>query len=63
MAVGVSMRKLSYSNGSPFARKVRIVLYEKGIEYEHDVDDRVRSVEEIELVSTRGGSDRASRGR
>lgn len=31
------MRKLLFSNGSPFARKVRIVLAEKGLEFERDV--------------------------
>ena len=41
------MRKLHFSNGSPFARKVRIVLHEKGLDYERDVQDRVRPVEEI----------------
>ena len=41
------MRKLFFSNGSPFARKVRIVLHEKGLDYERDVQDRVRPVEEI----------------
>ena len=41
------MRKLLYSNGSPFARKVRIVLIEKGLEFESDVYDAVRPIEEI----------------
>jgi glutathione S-transferase len=31
--------KLYFSNGSPFARKVRIVLAEKGLAYEHNVFD------------------------
>ena len=38
------MMKLYYSNGSPFARKVRIVLAEKGLAYEPDVNDAVRPV-------------------
>lgn len=33
----VLMLKLSLTGGSPFARKVRIVLAEKGLEYEKDV--------------------------
>ena len=37
---------LYYSNGSPFARKVRIVLHEKGIPFEADVDDRLRPIAE-----------------
>lgn len=43
-----SVRKLYYSNGSPFARKVRIVLYEKGLAYEPDINDKVRPAEEIQ---------------
>ena len=39
--------KLYYSNGSPFARRVRIVLLEKGIEFESDVKDIIRPIEEI----------------
>jgi glutathione S-transferase len=38
--------KLFYSNGSPYARKVRIVLAEKNLPYEADVDDRVRPIDE-----------------
>jgi glutathione S-transferase len=38
--------KLYCSNGSPFARKVRIVLAEKGLAYEADIQDRLRPVEE-----------------
>jgi glutathione S-transferase len=38
--------KLYYSTGSPYARKVRIVLAEKGLDYEADLDDRVRPIEE-----------------
>ena len=44
-------RRLHFSNGSPFARKVRIVLHEKGLEYERDIDDRVRPLEEIESLN------------
>jgi glutathione S-transferase len=36
--------KLYFSNGSPFARKVRIVLAEKGLAYEADVNDAVRPI-------------------
>ena len=36
------MRKLWFSEGSPFARKVRIVLAEKGLEYENDVRSNIR---------------------
>ena len=38
--------KLYCSNGSPFARKVRIVLAEKGLAYEADIQDRLRPVSE-----------------
>lgn len=41
------MRKLLYSNGSPFARRVRVVLIEKGLAFESDVNDAVRPIEEI----------------
>ncbi len=41
------MRKLYFSNGSPFARKVRIVLEEKGLDYEKDINDAVRPIEEV----------------
>ncbi|HWA47484.1 MAG TPA: glutathione S-transferase family protein [Dongiaceae bacterium] len=41
------MRKLLYSNGSPYARRVRIVLLEKGLPFESDVLDAVRPVENI----------------
>jgi glutathione S-transferase len=34
--------KLYFSNGSPFARKVRIVLAEKGLAYEADLDNGLR---------------------
>lgn len=37
--------KLYFSNGSPFARKVRIVLEEKGLLYDKDVYDAVRPIE------------------
>jgi glutathione S-transferase len=39
--------KLLYSNGSPFARKVRIALFEKGLNFEADVHDAVRPIEQI----------------
>jgi glutathione S-transferase len=38
--------KLYFSSGSPFARKVRIVLAEKRLAYEADLDDRLRSAEQ-----------------
>lgn len=41
------MRKLMFSNGSPFARRVRIVLEEKGLPYERDVLDAIRPIEQI----------------
>jgi glutathione S-transferase len=41
------MRKLLYSNGSPFARRVRVVLIEKGLPFDSDISDRVRPIEEI----------------
>jgi glutathione S-transferase len=31
------MRKLVFSDGSPFARKVRIILAEKRLEFEADI--------------------------
>jgi len=37
--------KLWFSEGSPFARKVRIVLAEKGLEYEKDVLNDFRPVD------------------
>jgi len=43
---GRKTMKLYCSNGSPFARKVRIVLAEKGLAYDADIQDRVRPVEE-----------------
>ena len=36
--------KLYYSNGSPFARKVRVVLAEKGLVHETDIEDGLRPV-------------------
>jgi glutathione S-transferase len=43
------MRKLLYSDGSPFARKVRIVLHEKGLDYEADLmNGGLRPVEAIQ---------------
>jgi glutathione S-transferase len=41
------MRKLLYSNGSPYARRVRIVLLEKGLDFESDIHDALRPIEEI----------------
>ncbi len=41
------MRKLLFSNGSPYARRVRIVLLEKGLAFEADIDDGVRPIETI----------------
>lgn len=41
------MRKLYMSRGSPFARRVRIVLAEKGLDHEEDIYDRVRPIEAI----------------
>jgi len=38
--------KLFYSNGSPFARKVRIVLIEKGLVFESDISDGGRPIDE-----------------
>jgi glutathione S-transferase len=40
-------RKLLYSNGSPFARRVRIVLLEKGLSFDHDVHDALRPIDDI----------------
>ena len=37
--------RLYFSNGSPFARKVRIVLAEKGLAYEPDLEDGLRPVD------------------
>ena len=42
------MRRLLYSNGSPYSRRVRVVLLEKGLEFESDVYDAVRPIEEIQ---------------
>lgn len=41
------MRKLLFSNGSPYARRVRIALIEKGLQFESDINDAVRPIEEI----------------
>lgn len=46
------MRKLIYSSaGSPFARKVRIVLHEKGLDYEEDVRPGLRPIEELKALN------------
>ena len=42
------MRKLLYSNGSPYARRVRVVLIEKGLAFDPDINDGVRPIEEIQ---------------
>jgi glutathione S-transferase len=42
------MRKLLYSNGSPYARRVRVVLLEKGLAFDPDINDGVRPIEEIQ---------------
>jgi glutathione S-transferase len=41
------LRKLLYSHGSPYARRVRIVLLEMGLDFQSDINDAVRPVEEI----------------
>ena len=45
------MRKLLFSNASPFARRVRVVLEEKQLSYEKDILDALRPVEEIRSVN------------
>ena len=40
------MRKLFFTTGSPFARAVRIVLVEKGLDFERDETFTTPSVEE-----------------
>ncbi|HSH99454.1 MAG TPA: glutathione S-transferase family protein [Reyranella sp.] len=37
--------RLYFSSGSPFARKVRVVLAEKGLAYEADLEDGLRPVD------------------
>jgi glutathione S-transferase len=44
------MRKLWFSEGSPFARKVRIVLAEKGLEYQKDVLNGIRPEDAHRMV-------------
>jgi len=41
-----AIMKLFFSNGSPYARKVRVVLAEMRLTYEADVQDRVRPIAE-----------------
>ena len=41
------MRKLLYSNGSPYARRVRVVLIEKQLDFDSDINDAVRPIDEI----------------
>lgn len=45
------MRKLYFSNGSPYARKIRIILLEKGLEFDADINDAIRPIEEIEPLN------------
>jgi glutathione S-transferase len=46
------MRKLIYSSaGSPFARKVRIVLHEKALDYDQDVRPGLRPVDELKALN------------
>lgn len=45
------MRKLYFSPGSPYARKVRIVLAEKGLDYEGEDSTLNRSFEELAPVN------------
>ena len=43
--------KLYYSLGSPTARKVRIVLDEKGLEFESDILNKLRPVDEFKSIN------------
>ena len=45
------MRKLYYSQGSPFARKVRVVLAEKGLDYEGDETPLGRPLGELAAIN------------
>ena len=45
------MRKLYFSNGSPFARRVRIVLEEKALEYDQDIFDALRPIDQIKEIT------------
>lgn len=46
------MSKLIYSSaGSPYARKVRIVLHEKNLPYEEDIRPGLRPVEELKALN------------
>ena len=46
------MRKLVFSSaGSPYARKVRIVLHEKGLPYQEDIRPGLRPVEELRALN------------
>ena len=45
------MRTLLFSNGSPFARRVRIVLAEKTLAYEPDILDALRPVDDIRPIN------------
>lgn len=42
------VRKLLYSNGSPYARRVRVVMIEKGLGFDSDVNDALRPISEIQ---------------
>jgi hypothetical protein len=46
--------KLYYSEGSPFARKVRIVLAEKGLAFESDVANGLRPAESASTPAPHG---------
>ena len=45
------MRKLYFSNGSPFARRVRIVLEEKALGYDQDIFDALRPIDQIKEIT------------
>ncbi len=45
------MRKLYYSEGSPFARKVRVVLAEKELEFEGDAQGLARTPAELAPIN------------
>ena len=45
------MRTLYFSHASPFARKIRIVLAEKGLDYEQNVSTAPRTIAEIAAIT------------
>lgn len=45
------MRKLYYSQGSPFARKVRVVLAEKGLDYDGDETPLSKPLGELAAIN------------